>query len=93
MEIDEVTAGMSTKEYSAYQKLQAMNRTDLERREHEARMKALRDHNQFMLEARERGKEEVQEKMIKSLFRSMSVEEIAKAVDMPVSYIKRVIES
>ncbi len=40
---------------SAYERLQVISQDDTKRREYDARMKALRDYNQGMLEAEERG--------------------------------------
>ena len=40
---------------SAYQRLQVISQDDLKRMEYEARMKAVRDQNQLVLESREEG--------------------------------------
>lgn len=42
----------------AYKRLQVISQDDEKRREYDARMKALRDYNQGMLDAREEGREE-----------------------------------
>ena len=42
---------------SAYERLQVISQDDAKRREYDARMKALRDYNQGMIEAEERGLE------------------------------------
>ena len=47
---------------SAYERLQVISQDDTKRREYDARMKALRDYNQGMLEAEERGIEKGIEK-------------------------------
>ena len=79
-------AGMNEGINSAYQRLQVISQDDTKRREYDARMKAVRDQNQLVLEAEERG--------MKLLIESMlhSVEEIARVTQMPVSYIKQIIE-
>lgn len=46
---------------SAYERLQVISRDREKRLEYEAREKAVRDHNQMMLEAEERGEERVRE--------------------------------
>ena len=50
-------AGMNAGINSAYQRLQVISQDDKKRQEYEARMKAIRDYNQGMLEAEERGLE------------------------------------
>jgi predicted transposase/invertase (TIGR01784 family) len=51
----EELAGMNQGIKSAYQRLQVISQDDAKRREYDARMKALRDYNQGMLEMEERG--------------------------------------
>ncbi len=81
-------AGMNEGINSAYQRLQVISQDDTKRREYDARMKAVRDQNQLVLEAEERG----MKLLIESMLHSMSVEEIARVTQMPVSYIKQIIE-
>lgn len=105
----EMLAEMNTGISSAYQRLQVISQDDAKRREYEARMKAIRDYNQGMIEAEERGVEkgrvegrveghaegrmEGQKDLIESMLRSMPVEEIARITQMPVSHIKQILES
>ncbi len=48
-------AEMDTGIDSAYKRLQVISQDDAKRREYDARMKAIRDYNQGMIEAEERG--------------------------------------
>ena len=66
-----------------------ISKDDEKRMEYDARMKALRDYNQGMLEAEERG----QQKTIKALLKNMSAEQIAAALEIPVSEIHRIADS
>ncbi len=52
---------------SAYKTLQVISQDDQKRMEYEARQKALRDYNQGMLEAEERGEKRGREEGIKAL--------------------------
>ena len=79
-------AGMNEGINSAYQRLQVISQDDTKRQEYDARMKAVRDQNQLVLEAEERG----MKLLIESMLHSMS--EIARVTQMPVSYIKQIIE-
>ena len=54
----EMLATKNTYIQSAYKTLQVIRQDDQKRMEYEARQKALRDYNQGMLEAEERGREE-----------------------------------
>ena len=58
----EMLAEMNEGIKSAYERLQVISQDDTKRREYDARMKALRDYNQGMLEAEERGIEKGIEK-------------------------------
>jgi len=51
----EMLAKMNAEISSAYQRLQVISQDDEKRHEYEARMKAIRDYNQGMIEAEERG--------------------------------------
>ena len=51
----EMLAKMNSGINSAYQRLQVISQDDLKRMEYEARMKAVRDQNQLVLESREEG--------------------------------------
>ncbi len=53
----EMLAEMNEGIKSAYERLQVISQDDAKRREYDARMKALRDYNQGMIEAEERGLE------------------------------------
>ena len=98
-------AGMNAGINSAYQRLQVISQDDKKRQEYEARMKALRDYNQGMLEAEERGMEKGlregrlegrkagQKILIESMLGSMPVEEIARITQMSVSSIRQILES
>ena len=101
----EMLAGMNAGINSAYQRLQVISQDDKKRQEYEARMKALRDYNQGMLEAEERGMEKGlregrlegrkagQKILIESMLGSMPVEEIARITQMSVSSIRQILES
>ncbi len=54
----EMLADMNEGIKHAYKRLQVISQDDEKRREYDARMKALRDYNQGMLDAREEGREE-----------------------------------
>lgn len=89
-------AEMNTGISSAYQRLQVISQDDMMRQEYEARMKAVRDQNQYVIEAEERGIEKGietgQKILIESMLHSMSIEEIARLTKMPLSHIKQIIE-
>ena len=61
--------------------------------EYDARMKALRDYNQGMLEAEERGIEKGRTETIKTLLKNMSVDQVATALEIPVSEIHQIANS
>ena len=63
------------------------------RMEYDARMKALRDYNQGMLEAEERGIEKGRTETIKTLLKNMSVDQVATALEIPVSEIHQIANS
>ncbi len=92
----EMLAEMNTGISSAYQRLQVISQDDMMRQEYEARMKAVRDQNQYVIEAEERGIEKGietgQKILIESMLHSMSIEEIARLTKMPLSHIKQIIE-
>ena len=54
----EMLAGMDAGISSAYKKLKIISQDDSKRQKYEARMKAIRDYNQGMIEAREKGRTE-----------------------------------
>ena len=63
----EMLATKNTYIQSAYKTLQVISQDDQKRMEYEARQKALRDYNQGMLEAEERGEKRGREEGIKAL--------------------------
>lgn len=77
---------------------------DEKRRDYEARMKAIRDYNQGMIEAMERGMEsgmkkgmekgrtEERKTLIETMLTSMSLDQVSQAIKIPVSDIKQIIE-
>ena len=73
----------------AYRRLKVISQDDAKRQEYEARMKALRDYNQGMIEAEKRG----QKKLIESMLDSMPMEQIARITKMSVSDIRNILES
>ncbi len=79
---------------SAYERLQVISQDDAKRREYDARMKALRDYNQGMIEAEEKGMErgrtEGRIETIKALLKNMSADQVAAALEMPVTEIHRI---
>ena len=95
----EVLAEMNPEISSAYQRLQVISQDDKKRREYDARMKALRDYNQGMIEAMEKGIEKGIEKgrmeerknLIEAMSASMSLEQISQVIKMPVSDIEKII--
>jgi len=101
----EMLAGKNKYINSAYQRLQVISQDDAKRQEYDARMKALRDYNQGMIEAREaglkegmeKGREEGMEKgiekTIKTLLKNLPVEQVAAALEVPVSEIHRIVNN
>lgn len=85
----EMLAEMNNEINSAYRRLKVISQDDAKRQEYEARMKALRDYNQGMLEAEERG----QKKLIESMLDSIPMEQIARITKMSVSDIRNILES
>ena len=90
---------------SAYQHLQEISQNDQKRAEYEARQKAIRDYNQGMLEAEERGLErglvrgraegerygieKGQAEIILRLLAVMSPEQVAETLHMPLDEVQR----
>ena len=90
---------------SAYQHLQEISQDGQKRLEYEARQKAIRDYNQGMLEATERGLEqgraegeakgraegrvEGQTEIIQRLLAVMSPEQVAETLHMPLDEVQR----
>lgn len=77
---------------SAYQSLRIISQDREKRAEYEAREKALRDHTQFMLEAREDGEARGERKTILRLLETLSPEQTAAALKMPLEHIQRIMQ-
>lgn len=77
---------------SAYQSLRIISQDREKRAEYEAREKALRDHTQFMLEAREDGEARGERKTILRLLETLSPEQVAAALKMPLEDIQRMMQ-
>lgn len=87
---------------SAYQHLQIISQDQQKRAEYEAREKAIRDHNQMMVESREEGlaeglakgraegRAEGQQSIIRLLLETMSPEQVAHTLKMPAEDIQRI---
>ncbi len=100
----EMLAGKDEGINSAYKRLQVISQDDEKRRDYEARMKAIRDYNQGMIEAMEKGMEsgikkgmekgrtEERKTLIETMLTSMSLDQVSRAIKIPVSDIKQIIE-
>lgn len=75
---------------SAYQQLQIISQDKEKREEYEARERAIRDHNQMMKESREEGREEERQGIIRTMLKTMSPEQIAQILEIPLEYILKV---
>ena len=93
----EMLAEMNNEINSAYRRLKVISQDDTKRQEYEARMKALRDYNQGMIEAEERGEvrghRRGQKDLIESMLDSMPMEQIARITKMSVSDIRNILET
>ena len=75
---------------SAYQRLQIISQDKEKREEYEARERAIWDHNQMMKESREEGREEERQGIIRTMLKTMSPEQIAQILEIPLEYILKV---
>lgn len=74
---------------SAYQRLQIISQDKQKRAEYEAREKAIRDHNQMMLESREAGRADIIHRMLET----MSPEQVAQILKMSIEDIQRIVNT
>ena len=81
----EVLAGMNEGIRSAYERLQVISQDDEKRMEYDARMKALRDYNQGMIEAEERGIEKGREEGSNN--RALSIAKNLVLANVPIDII------
>jgi len=94
-------AGMNKGINSAYKRLKVISQDDNKRREYDARMKAIRDYNQGIIEAEERGERRGEQRGLEKGIRfvaqnlisqKFSIGQIVEATGLKVEDVRKMME-